>query len=50
MNIRIKCHCCGQGKTWWCKNTDNCAGIGGPSRIVGKQGPMPLSDFEKIIK
>jgi len=28
----------------------NCAGIGGPTRIVGKQGPMPLSDFEKIIR
>ena len=28
----------------------NCAGIGGSTRIVGKQGPMPLSDFEKIIK
>jgi NAD(P)-dependent dehydrogenase (short-subunit alcohol dehydrogenase family) len=28
----------------------NCAGIGDPTRIVGKQGPMPLSDFEKIIK
>ncbi len=28
----------------------NCAGVGGPTRIVGKQGPMPLSDFEKIIK
>ena len=28
----------------------NCAGIGTSSRIVGKQGPMPLSDFEKVIK
>lgn len=28
----------------------NCAGIGGSSRIVGKQGPMPLHDFERIIK
>ena len=28
----------------------NCAGIGGPTRIVGKNGPMPLSDFEKIIR
>ncbi|MEP7143102.1 MAG: SDR family NAD(P)-dependent oxidoreductase, partial [Ferruginibacter sp.] len=27
----------------------NCAGIGGSSRIVGTQGPMALSDFEKII-
>lgn len=28
----------------------NCAGIGSSSRIVSKQGPMPLSDFEKVIK
>lgn len=28
----------------------NCAGIGGSTRIVGRQGPMPLHDFEKIIK
>jgi NAD(P)-dependent dehydrogenase (short-subunit alcohol dehydrogenase family) len=28
----------------------NCAGIGTSSRIVGKQGPMALSDFEKVIK
>jgi len=28
----------------------NCAGIGGSTRIVGKQGPMPLADFEKVIK
>jgi len=28
----------------------NCAGIGGPLRIVGKQGPMPLGDFERIIR
>src|SRR5688572_7324102 len=28
----------------------NCAGIGASSRIVGKQGPMALSDFEKVIK
>jgi NAD(P)-dependent dehydrogenase (short-subunit alcohol dehydrogenase family) len=28
----------------------NCAGIGGASRIVGKEGPMPLENFEKIIK
>ncbi len=28
----------------------NCAGIGAPMRIVGKQGPMSLQDFEKIIK
>jgi NAD(P)-dependent dehydrogenase (short-subunit alcohol dehydrogenase family) len=28
----------------------NCAGIGGVSRIVGKEGPMPLENFERIIK
>ncbi|MDX2048154.1 MAG: SDR family NAD(P)-dependent oxidoreductase [Chitinophagaceae bacterium] len=28
----------------------NCAGIGTSSRIVSKQGPMALNDFEKVIK
>lgn len=28
----------------------NCAGIGASSRIVSKQGPMALYDFEKVIK
>ena len=29
----------------------NCAGIGTPVRIVGKEGePAPLSDFEKVIR
>ncbi len=28
----------------------NCAGIGGGARIVGREGPMPLSHFEKIIR
>jgi NAD(P)-dependent dehydrogenase (short-subunit alcohol dehydrogenase family) len=28
----------------------NCAGIGTPRRIVGRDGPMPLADFEKVIK
>jgi len=27
----------------------NCAGIGTPRRIVGKQGVMPLEEFQKII-
>jgi len=27
----------------------NCAGIGPSARIVGKSGPMPLSDFSKVI-
>jgi|SRR5664280_2294150 len=28
----------------------NCAGIGVARRIVGKDGPMPLSDFERVIR
>lgn len=28
----------------------NCAGIGTSGRIVSKQGPMPLSAFEKVIQ
>ena len=28
----------------------NCAGIGEAKRIVGREGPMPLTDFERIIK
>ncbi len=28
----------------------NCAGIGTSSRIVSKQGPVALNDFEKVIK
>lgn len=28
----------------------NCAGIGGSARIVGKTGPLPLDDFEKVIR
>ena len=28
----------------------NCAGIGPASRIVGREGPMPLGDFEKVIR
>jgi NAD(P)-dependent dehydrogenase (short-subunit alcohol dehydrogenase family) len=28
----------------------NCAGIGKGGRIVGKEGPMPLADYERIIK
>jgi NAD(P)-dependent dehydrogenase (short-subunit alcohol dehydrogenase family) len=27
----------------------NCAGIGPPARIVGRNGPLPLADFKKII-
>lgn len=27
----------------------NCAGIGPAKRIVGRDGPMPLSDFERVV-
>jgi NAD(P)-dependent dehydrogenase (short-subunit alcohol dehydrogenase family) len=28
----------------------NCAGIGGAARIVGRDGPMPLADFDRIVR
>ncbi len=28
----------------------NCAGVGTPGRIVGRDGPLPLSAFEKVIR
>jgi len=28
----------------------NCAGIGVARRVIGRDGPMPLSDFERVIK
>src|SRR6516225_3094860 len=28
----------------------NCAGVGPAKRIVGRDGPMPLPDFERVIK
>ena len=28
----------------------NCAGIGTPGRIVGRDGPQPLATFERVIK
>jgi NAD(P)-dependent dehydrogenase (short-subunit alcohol dehydrogenase family) len=28
----------------------NCAGIGVAQRVVGREGPMPLADFEKVIR
>ena len=28
----------------------NCAGVGAAARIVGRNGPMPLADFERIIR
>ncbi|MCM2393574.1 3-hydroxyacyl-CoA dehydrogenase [Streptomyces albipurpureus] len=30
--------------------TVNCAGIGSVARTVGRNGPFPLADFEKVIK
>src|SRR5256886_16673859 len=28
----------------------NCAGIGVAKRVIGKEGPMPLTDFDRVIK
>jgi NAD(P)-dependent dehydrogenase (short-subunit alcohol dehydrogenase family) len=28
----------------------NCAGIGTPARVVGKNGPMPLNEFMRIVQ
>jgi len=28
----------------------NCAGVGPARRIVGRDGPMPLAEFERVIK
>jgi NAD(P)-dependent dehydrogenase (short-subunit alcohol dehydrogenase family) len=28
----------------------NCAGIGTPKRVVGREGPQPLTDFDKVIR
>ena len=28
----------------------NCAGIGVAKRVIGREGPMPLADFERVIK
>jgi NAD(P)-dependent dehydrogenase (short-subunit alcohol dehydrogenase family) len=28
----------------------NCAGIDTPKRVVGREGPQPLADFEKVIR
>ena len=28
----------------------NCAGIGPAARVIGREGPMPLSDFERVIR
>jgi hypothetical protein len=28
----------------------NCAGVGPAKRIVGRDGPMPLADFERVVR
>jgi len=28
----------------------NCAGIGTPKRVIGREGPQPLGDFERIVR
>lgn len=28
----------------------NCAGIGPAARVIGREGPMPLADFERVIR
>jgi NAD(P)-dependent dehydrogenase (short-subunit alcohol dehydrogenase family) len=28
----------------------NCAGVGPAKRIVGREGPMPLADFERVVQ
>ncbi len=28
----------------------NCAGVGVAKRIVGKEGPMPLAEFDRVIR
>jgi NAD(P)-dependent dehydrogenase (short-subunit alcohol dehydrogenase family) len=33
-----------------CRVLVNCAGIGSAKRVVGRDGPMPLSDFERVIR
>ena len=33
-----------------CRILINCAGVGPAKRIVGRDGPMPLADFERVIR
>ena len=33
-----------------CRVLINCAGIGTAKRVVGRDGPMPLSEFERVIR
>ncbi|MEH6577687.1 MAG: SDR family NAD(P)-dependent oxidoreductase [Amphritea sp.] len=34
----------------YCAVAVNCAGIAPPGRIVGKEGPLPLEEFSKVIQ
>ncbi len=38
------------GKNGTARILINCAGIGVAKRIVGRDGPMPLGDYERVIK
>ena len=33
-----------------CRILVNCAGVGTAKRVVGRDGPMPLADFERVIR
>jgi NAD(P)-dependent dehydrogenase (short-subunit alcohol dehydrogenase family) len=39
-----------QGKHGIARILVNCAGIGPAKRIVGRDGPMPLADFERVVR
>jgi NAD(P)-dependent dehydrogenase (short-subunit alcohol dehydrogenase family) len=39
-----------RGKHGVCRILVNCAGVGPAKRIVGREGPMPLADFERVIR
>jgi NAD(P)-dependent dehydrogenase (short-subunit alcohol dehydrogenase family) len=39
-----------RGKHGACRILINCAGVGPAKRIVGRDGPMPLADFERVIR
>ncbi len=28
----------------------NCAGVGTPMKVIGKQGPMPIEKFERVVR
>jgi NAD(P)-dependent dehydrogenase (short-subunit alcohol dehydrogenase family) len=39
-----------RGKNGAARILINCAGVGPAKRIVGRDGPMPLADFERVIQ